>query len=130
MRLALGILFVAACAMASDISGIWAGQMPGRNGGSDDISFRFKLSGQTLTGTMFGDEFDLPITEASVEGEQVRFVIVTKNYYSGGSTRFLYTGTIKGNELELVRERIRRPEDSVTTKQQPTKQTIKLKRIP
>ena len=48
------------------------------------------------TGKMFGDEFDLPIEEATLVGDQVRFVVITKNYYSGTNTKFVYSGTVSG----------------------------------
>src|SRR5436305_11477472 len=84
----------ASVALAADISGIWAGQDSGR-GGPQDIAFRLKAQGATLTGTMFGDEFDLPISEGSITGDQIRFTVTTTNYYSGSKTVFRYTGTIK-----------------------------------
>jgi hypothetical protein len=130
MRRLVPILLAAATlAAASDITGIWVGQLPGRNGNVDDVAFRFKLEGQSLTGKVLGDEFDLTIAEASVIGDQVRFTVTTTNYYSGGKTKFLYTGTVKGVEMELVRERVPAPDDRPTANRQPQKQTIKLKRI-
>jgi hypothetical protein len=102
----------------------------GGRGEPQDISFRFKVDGQSITGTMFGDEFDLPISEASVTGDQIRFTVVTKNYYSGAKQPFVYTGTIKGAEMELTRERIVNPDDKPTKNPNfQGKQTIKLKRI-
>jgi hypothetical protein len=123
------LLVAASWAAASDLTGIWVGQLPGRNGGVDDVAFRFKLDGQSVTGKLMGDEFDLTIADGSVTGDQIRFTIVTTNYYSGGKTKFQYTGTIKGAEMELVRERVPAPDDRPTTNRQPQKQTIKLKRI-
>jgi hypothetical protein len=129
-RCALGVLLLANWVLAADITGIWAGQQQGRNGQLDDVAFRFKLDGQTLTGKMFGDEFDLPITEGTVSGDQVRFTVVTTNYYNKNTTSFIYTGTLKGGELELVRERVATPQDTpAVNRQQPGKQTFKLKRL-
>ena len=126
---ALCMFFVAAAiGLAADLTGIWTGQQPGRNGQIDDVAFRFKADGQSLTGTLFGDEFDLPISEASVNGDQVRFVIVTTNYYSGTKSRFIYSGTVRGVEMELTRERVQTPEEKATNRPV-SKQTLKLKRI-
>jgi hypothetical protein len=129
MRRLVLLLLVAMAAFASDLTGIWVGQQPGRNGGVDDLAFRFKLDGPNLTGKLLGDEFDLAIADASVTGDQVKFTITTTNYYSGGKTKFQYTGTIKGDELELVRERVPSPDDRPNANRQPNKQTIKLKRL-
>ena len=121
-------LLAGACCLAADLTGIWTGHGTGRRGEPEDVSFRFKMDGSTLTGKLFGDEFDLPITEAAVEGDQIRFVITTTNYYSGTKSRFIYTGTIRGNEIELTRERVQTPEEK-TANRPVSKQTLKLKRL-
>ena len=130
-RCAVGFLLVANWVLAADITGIWAGQQQGRNGQIEDVAFRFKPDGQKLTGTMFGDEFDLPIAEGTISGDQVRFTVTTTNYYSKSTTTFIYTGTIKGAELELVRERVASPQDTPAANRQqpPGKLTLKLKRL-
>jgi hypothetical protein len=116
--------------LAADVSGIWAGEQQGRRGEPEDIAFRLKLQGDSLTGTLFGDEIDLPIGEASVSGDQVRFTVTVTNFYSGNKTKYVYTGTVKGSEMELVRERIPAPEDRPpAANRPPAKQTLKLKRI-
>lgn len=103
------------------------GQQQGRRGELEDLAFRFKLEGQTLTGKMFGDEFDLPISEGSLSGDQIRFVVTTTNYYSGTKTKFVYTGTIRDREMELTRERIRTAEEKPN--REAAKQIIQLRRI-
>jgi hypothetical protein len=128
LRIATGLLFLTASLLASDITGIWAGQQQGRRGEPEDIAFRLKLDGGALTGKMLGDEFDIPIADASLSGDQVRFTVTTTNYYSGTKVKYTYTGTIKGAEMELVRERIPTPEDK-TSNRPPFKQTLKLKRL-
>jgi hypothetical protein len=129
MRLLVLILLAAAGLLSADLTGIWVGQQPGQNGAVNDLAFRLKLDGQSLTGKLLGDEFDIPIADATVTGDQVRFTITTTNYYSGGKTTFLYTGVVKGAELELVRERVPSPTDRPNAKRLPQKQTLKLKRL-
>jgi hypothetical protein len=129
MRLLVLILATAAGLLSSDLTGIWVGQLPGQNGTVNDVALRLKLDGQSLTGKLFGDEFDIPIADASVTGDQVSFTVTTTNYYSGGKTKFLYTGVIKGAELELVRERVPSPTDRPNANRLPQKQTLKLKRL-
>jgi len=121
-------LFLATSVLAADITGIWSGQQQGRRGEPEDVSFRFKLDGQSLTGKMFGDEFDLTITEGSVSGDQIRFILTTTNYYSKTKSVFIYTGAIKGAEIELVRERVPTVEDKAAKRPVFT-QTLKLKRL-
>jgi hypothetical protein len=124
----LAFLLFATSVLAADITGIWTGPQQGRGGAMEDVAFRFKLDGQSLTGKLFGDEFDLPITEALLSGDQVRFTVVTTNYYGGTKVRFTYTGTIKGTDMELVRERVQTPEDK-SANRPAGKQVLKLKRI-
>jgi hypothetical protein len=91
---------------AADIAGIWTGRAPGRRGDMEDVAFQFKLNGSAITGKLFGDEFDLPIEEAFVSGDQIKFIVTNTNYYNGNQTKIQYTGTIKGEEIELTRTRL------------------------
>jgi hypothetical protein len=94
---------------AADVTGIWTGQMLGRRGEKEDVAIQFKASGAEITGKLFGDEFDLPVEEASVTGEQIKFIVTTTNYYSGAKVKFSFTGTVKGDQIELTRTRIGEP---------------------
>jgi hypothetical protein len=114
---------------AADLTGIWAGQAPGRRGDKEDVAFQFKVNGSTLVGKMFGDEFDLPLEEASVSGAQVKFVVTTTNYYSRTQVKFVYTGTMKGDEIELTRTRVGGPPPEAPANRQNVKQTFTIKRI-
>jgi hypothetical protein len=127
-RLILGFFVAIYSAVAADVTGIWAGQQLGRRGETEDVAFRLKLDGQTLAGTLFGDELDIPIGEGSLTGDQIRFTVTITNYYSGTKSKFIYTGSVKGNEMELVRERVPTPEDA-TAKRPIVKQTLRLKRL-
>src|SRR5215472_2037218 len=125
---AITVLLLATVALAAEITGIWVGQDQGRQGQLQDIALRFKVHGATITGTLFGDEFDIPITEAVVTGDQIQFTVTTTNYYSGSKIVFRYTGTVKDREMELVRERVPSPDDKAPNRG-PGKQMLKLKRI-
>jgi hypothetical protein len=128
-----GLWLFAVSLVASDLTGIWLGQDQDRRGEPQDLAFRFKQNGEALTGKMFGDEFDIAISEGSVSGDQIRFTVTTTNYYSGAKTVFVYTGTVKEGELELIRERVPTAEDKTandkTANRPMAKQTLKLKRI-
>jgi hypothetical protein len=110
-----GILAVAALAGA-DVNGIWSGRAPNQKGDPQDVSFKFQLNGNTLTGKLFGDEFDLPIEDGSISGDQIKFIVTNTNYYSGSKVKFAYIGTIQGDTIELSRERVIDP-----AKQDPAK---------
>ena len=128
-QLVMGLLLFAVSTHAADIDGIWVGQQPARNGEVDDIAFRLKSNGNSITGKMFGDEFDLPITEGFLSGDQVRFTVTTTNYYNGTKTQFVYSGSFKDGVLELVRERVPSGDIRPPGKNLPGRQTLKLKRL-
>jgi hypothetical protein len=124
----LTLMTCVATLSAADVTGIWSGQVSGRRGEPEDVSFQFKMKGQTLTGLMFGDEVDLPIEEASITGDKISFVVVMINYYSGNKARVVYKGTVTGNEMELHRERILPANETPPAKPTPNP-PIKLKKI-
>jgi hypothetical protein len=109
VRAVLVFSLAAAALPAAELRGIWTGIAPGRRGTQDDVAFQFKVKGRTFTGTMFGDEFDLPIQDVSLTGDKLQFSVTTTNYYSGAKTKFVYAGTISGDSMELTRERILAP---------------------
>jgi hypothetical protein len=128
-RFVLGLV-AAMTISAADLTGIWTGQMTGRRGDKEDVAFQFNVNGTAVTGKMFGDEFDLPLEEASVSGDQLTFTITTTNYYSGTKIKFLFTGMIKGNEIELIRERTGAPPaEGSRPNRQNFKQTFTIKRL-
>lgn len=119
-------------AFAADLNGIWTGQASGPRDAKDfkeDIAFQFKLARDgSITGKLFGDETDLPLEEASLVGDKLKFSITSTNYYSGAKVKFLYSGTIKGDQLELTRERVLKPADKDHS-EDPTKHTFTLKKL-
>jgi hypothetical protein len=119
---------MAAAMQASDLGGIWTGIAPGRKGAKEDVAFQFKAKGQMLTGKMFGDEFDHTLSDASVAGDKLQFSITIPNYYSGSKTKFLYTGTITGDSMELTRERILGPGET-PPEHESLKHTFTLKKL-
>ena len=106
------LLLTASIAAAADVNGIWSGQLPTRFGEIEDLSLRFVQKGTVLTGKMYGDNESTGIQEATLEGEQIRFVIVTE--LNGGPRRFVYSGTVKGDRMELSRKRELLPGDPNT----------------
>jgi hypothetical protein len=128
-RLLALALFCAMAIPAADFTGIWAGQMVGRNDEKQDVAFQFKIVKDTLTGVMFGDEFDLPVQDLTVSGDRITFSVTTTNYYDMRRTKFSYAGALKGKELELTRERAGPPPDGKSDKPQNGKQTFTLKKL-
>jgi hypothetical protein len=107
MRLLAAVVLLASCLPAADLSGIWVGQIPARNGDLQDVAFKFTQTGATLGGKIYGDYQSFAISEGKVTGEEVTFVIVTQEQAGNqiNDTRVRYTCLLKGGELEVTRER-------------------------
>ena len=116
---------------ATDIAGLWTGQVAGRGGEKQDISFQFKSNNKTLTGKMFGDEFDVPVQDLQVSGDRITFYTTATNYYDGRQTKFVFSGTVTGKEIQLTRERADDGAEAAgkDAKKQDAKQTFTLKRL-
>ncbi len=111
-------------AFAADVAGIWTGQVTGRNGEPQDITFQFAQQGERLTGKMYGDSEDVPLTEGTVERDKISFTVVLT--FGANKTVFHYSGTIEGRQMRLTRERERDPGEE---KPKDTRQNFTLSRM-
>jgi len=105
MILAVLIITGMACLFAADITGKWTAQFDSQVGLQKYV-FEFKLEGTKLTGTAIskiGDnpEAKTPITEGTVNGDDVAFV--ENLNYSGMDLHIAYKGKISGGEIKLSR---------------------------
>lgn len=121
-------------ALAGLVSGVWTGQLPGRNNTFTDIAFRFEQSGDTVTGKLYGDYASYKIIEGRLDGGKIDFVVVSSEQRGNeiNDARFRYTGTIKDDEMELTRERlsvVKAGSGEAVTVRNDTKPVIKLKRL-
>ena len=83
------------------------GQLIGPAGQGQDIVFQFSQSGATLTGKQYADYKSAPIIEGQIAGDQIKFTVVMPKQ-AGTQTntaRYSHVGTIKGDQLEMTRER-------------------------
>jgi len=97
---------LAVCALsilAADISGKWVAQIPGRQGNTTEMTFTFKVEGGKLTGTVGSQRGDQQISEGTVAGDTVSFVVVRQG--NQGQIKELYKGTVSGNEIKFTRTR-------------------------
>jgi opacity protein-like surface antigen len=94
------LTLLALTAAAADVTGKWTAQVPGRDGQTREVTFTFKQSGDTLTGTMTGRQGDVPISDGKVAGDTISFSAPG----GGGGNVFKYTGTISGSEIKMKRE--------------------------
>ncbi|MDX1979956.1 MAG: hypothetical protein SFV51_06790 [Bryobacteraceae bacterium] len=95
--------------LLADLSGIWVGQIPTRNGEFQDVAFKLVQKGAVLEGKLYGDFNSTPISEGKVTGDQVDFVVETSEQAGNqiNTTRLRFTGQFKDGKLELTRARER-----------------------
>jgi hypothetical protein len=106
-RLFIVILLCASALSAADFSGIWIGQIPGRNGDMQDVAFKFTQNGTTLGGKLYGDYQSTPISEGKISGDQITFVVNAPEQAGNqiNRARLSFSGSIQAGEIELTRER-------------------------
>jgi hypothetical protein len=119
---------------AADLTGIWIGQIPGRNGEMQDIAFKFTQTGTTLGGKLYGDYQSTTITEGKISGDQITFVVNAPEQAGNqiNRARLSFSGSIQAGEIELTRERegaTNAGDGGVVQFRGNAKQTFRLKRL-
>jgi hypothetical protein len=98
--LAFGVFAMLACsavASAADLNGKWKGDMSTPNGDPLETTFNFQVSGEKLTGTATNSYGEEQITEGTVKGDEISFVIMA----GGGQFKIVYKGKVVGEELKF-----------------------------
>ena len=104
--LAVLILVGLVCVYAADITGKWTTEFDSQVGVQKYV-FEFKVEGTKLTGTAISKiadaaEVKTPITEGTVNGDDVTFV---ENLdYSGQQLKITYKGKVAGDEINFSRD--------------------------
>jgi len=97
---------------AADLSGTWTGTIPARNNEVQDITFRLVQKGDALTGKMYRDTTAVPILDGKIVGDKVSFRVESEEQVGNLFIviKYSFTGSIKGADIELTREREANPE--------------------
>ncbi len=82
---------------AADISGKWKGDMKTPNGDNLEINFNFQVNGDKLTGTVTNTYGEEQITDGTIKGDAVSFVILA----GGGQFKITYKGALVGDDLKF-----------------------------
>jgi opacity protein-like surface antigen len=96
----LGVLLLAAPALAADVDGKWTGTVSTPMG-DVPVQFEFKADGATLTGTTLGfDGGTIPIKNGKVDGEKISFTVT---FDLGGMALDLsYSGVVSPAEIKMT----------------------------
>jgi hypothetical protein len=88
--------------LAADPTGTWTGDQPGPNGNTYPITFKLKVDGEKLTGTMGGDQFEQPIQNGEVHGDDIAFTV---HLDFGDGIDLKYTGKVGADKIDFKVQR-------------------------
>ena len=93
----IALLALLTAASAADLNGKWKGDMKSPDGGSLEINFNFHVDGEKLTGTVANTYGEEQITNGSVKGDAISFIIMA----GGGQFKLTYKGQVVGEEIKF-----------------------------
>ena len=99
----VALLALASTGFASDVSGKWTAEVPGRGGQTRTTNFDFKVEGEKLTGTVSGMQSDMPISEGTIKGDEIAFKIVVN--FNGNEMKLVHKGKVAGDVIKMTRSR-------------------------
>ena len=88
--------------LAADPTGTWTGDQPGRDGNTYNITFKLKAEGTKLTGTMGGEQFEQPIQNGEVHGDDISFTV---HLEFGDGIDLKYTGKVAMDKIDFKMQR-------------------------
>src|ERR1039457_671171 len=95
---AIALLLFLTAASAADLNGKWKGDMKMPDGAGLEINFNFQVNGEKLTGTVTNTYGEEQITEGSVKGDDISFIILA----GGGQFKLVYKGKLDGDQLKFT----------------------------
>ena len=95
--MAIVMLACLTAANAADLNGKWKGDMKAPGGDTLEINFNFQVAGEKLTGTVANTYGEEQITEGTVKGDAISFIIMA----GGGQFKITYKGTVVGEDLKF-----------------------------
>jgi len=101
-RILLTTLAGVALLLAADPTGTWTGDQPGRDGNTYRITFKLKADGAKLTGTMGGEQFEQPIQNGEIHGDDISFMVHLE--FNGGID-LKYVGKVATDKIDFKVQR-------------------------
>ncbi len=96
-------VLLATASFAADITGKWTAEVPGRGGQTRTTNFDFKVEGEKLTGTMSGMQGEMAISDGSVKGDDIAFIVVVS--FNGNEMKLVHKGKLTGEVIKMTRTR-------------------------
>jgi hypothetical protein len=101
-RIFVMTLAAATLLLAADPTGTWTGDQPGPNGNTYSITFKLKADGGKLTGTMGGEQFEQPIQNGEIHGDDIAFTV---HLDFGDGIDLKYTGKVAADKIDFKVQR-------------------------
>jgi hypothetical protein len=101
-RILITALMGAALLLAADPTGTWTGDQPGPNGNTYSIVFKLKADAGKLTGTMGGDQFEQPIQNGEIHGDDISFSV---HLEFGNGIDLKYSGKVSADKIDFKVQR-------------------------
>ena len=108
-RILVATLAASALLLAADPTGTWNGDQPGRDGNTYNITFKLKADGDKLTGTMGGGQFEQPIQNGEIHGDDIAFTV---HLEFGDGIDLKYTGKVAPDNAKIDFKVVRSGEDT------------------
>ena len=89
----------AALLFGADPTGTWQGELPGPGGNTYPMTFKLKADGAKLTGTMGGDQFEQPVLEGTIKGDDIAFTVHLE--FNGGID-LKFTGKVAADKIDMT----------------------------
>jgi len=97
-KLGITLLFLAlgsVSALAADFNGKWTGDVQGRNGNTQTLTFDFHVDGANLTGKITTPRGDVDLSNGKVDGDNISFDQVLN--FNGNSITISYKGAAQAD---------------------------------
>jgi hypothetical protein len=98
---ACGLVMLAVTASAQDkkpdLNGTWKSSSTNQNGQVRETTFKLKVEGEKVTGTVSGRNNDTAIEEGKIKGDEVSFQVTRE--FQGNKVVTKYTGKISGDTI-------------------------------
>jgi hypothetical protein len=101
-RILLAVFAYASLLLAADPTGAWSGDQPGRDGNTYHVTFKLKVEGTQLIGTMAGDQFEQPIQNGKITGDDISFTV---HLEFGNGIDLKYTGKVSPDRIDFKVQR-------------------------
>ncbi len=94
------IALLATAALAADVSGKWKAQFKTPDDQIFETNFDFQVSGGSLNGTVSSQMGESKISEGTVNGDELSFVVLLKR--DDNEFKLNYKGKVSGDEMKLT----------------------------